>query len=107
MKVNNISVAVMAYAESQMISKIESSFGRWATYTGMLLGMPKLEKTIEKFLPMLQSSGVISADGDIDLEKLRTVGLAAFDKIPTVQIADFDFDRNDFESFISFLATQA
>lgn len=107
MKINNVGIAVMAYAESQLITKIPSSLGRWMTYAGLLIKMPELEKSIEKFLPMLQSSGVVSTDGDVDLEKLRTVGLATFDKVPTVQIADFDFDRNDFESFISFLSTQA
>lgn len=107
MKINNISTAVLAYAESHMITKISSSLGRWMTYAGLLLKMPELERQIEKLLPLLQSSGAVSENGDIDLDKIHTVGLAAFDKVPAVQIADFEFDRNDFESFISFLSTQA
>jgi hypothetical protein len=58
-------------------------------------------------VPALKEFGAISDTGEVDFNKIRTVGLAAFEKVPTVEFADFSFDRNDFESFISFLSTQA
>lgn len=107
MNINNFPVAVLAYAESSLLPKINSTLGKWMTYAGLMIKMPELESKIQNMLPALKEFGAISDDGQVDLNKIRTVGLAAFDKVPTVQFADFDFDRNDFEAFLSFLSTQA
>lgn len=107
MHINNFPLAVMAYAESSLLPKIGSSLGKWMTYAGLMLKMPELESKIQSVLPALKEFGAVTEDGQVDLNKIRTVGLAAFDKVPTVQFADFDFDRNDFEAFLSFLSTQA
>lgn len=107
MHINNFPLAVMAYAETSLLPKINSSLGKWMTYAGLMIKMPELESKIQSVLPALKEFGAVTEDGQVDLNKIRTVGLAAFDKIPTVQFADFDFDRNDFEAFLSFLSTQA
>ena len=107
MHINNFPLAVMAYAETSLLPKIESSLGKWMTYAGVMIKMPELESKIQSVLPALKEFGAVTDNGQVDLNKIRTVGLAAFDKVPTVQFADFDFDRNDFEAFLSFLSTQA
>jgi hypothetical protein len=104
MNINNFSLATLAYAESHLLPQINGSFGKWMTYAGLLVKMPEIEK---KLVPALKEFGAISDTGEVDFNKIRTVGLAAFEKVPTVEFADFSFDRNDFESFISFLSTQA
>lgn len=107
MKINNLGMAIMAYAESNLITAIPSSLGKWMTYAGLIIKMPEIEQMVQQYLPMFQKFGAINDTGDVDLEKLRAVGLAAFDKVPKIEIADFEFDRNDFEAFITFLSTQA
>ena len=107
MKIDNLPVAILAYVESTLLPKIPSSLGRWMTYAGVMMKMPGMNKMIEQYTPMLNEFGAINENGDIDLAKLREVGISAFEKVPVIEIADFDFDRNDFESFISFLSTQA
>lgn len=102
MKIENISVPVLAYFESNLMPQIESSLGKALVYGGLLLKMPELEQKIQKIAPM-----IVNENGDIDFQKLQSVGAAVFEKIPKVEIADFSFDRNDFEAFISFLSTQA
>jgi hypothetical protein len=101
MKVENISVPVLAYFESCLMPQIETSLGKAVTYAGLLLTMPQLEQKIQKIAPM-----IVNENGDIDLQKLQSVGTAVFEKVPKVEIADFDFDRNDFEKFISYLSMQ-
>lgn len=107
MNINNFSIALAAYTESQLLPHIPSTLGKWMTYSGLLLKMPELERRIQSMLPALKTAGVVSDSGEVDFDKIRTVGLSAFDKVPQVDFADFSFTRNDFESFISFLATQA
>lgn len=107
MKVENFPVAVLAYVESSMLPKIPSSLGRWMTYAGLLMKMPTLTKMIEQNSAILKEFGALNDNGDVDLAKLRDIGISTFDKVPKVEIADFDFDKNDFEAFISFLSTQA
>ena len=107
MHINNFPLAVMAYAETSLLPKIESSLGKWMTYAGLMIKIPELERKIQSVLPALKEFGAVTDNGQVDLNKIRTVGLAAFDKVPAVQFADFDFDRNDFEAFLSFLSTQA
>lgn len=107
MNINNFSLAVMAYAETTLLPKINSSLGKWMTYAGLMIKMPELERKIQGMLPALKEFGAVTDNGEVDLNKIRTVGLAAFDKVPTVQFDDFDFDRNDFEAFLTFLSTQA
>lgn len=107
MKLNNLPVAVLAYVESTMLPQIPTSWGKWMTYAAVLIKVPSMTKMIEQYTPMLTDSGVINSSGDIDLVKLKEIGISAFDKVPVIEIADFDFSRNDFEAFISFLSTQA
>ena len=107
MNINNFSLAVMAYAETTLLPKINSSLGKWMTYAGLMIKMPELESKIQGMLPALKEFGAVTDNGEVDLNKIRTVGLTAFDKVPTVEFADFTFDRNDFEAFLSFLSTQA
>lgn len=107
MKINNLPVAVLAYVESILLPKIPSSLGKWMTYAGVMMKMPGMTKMIEQYAPMFQDFGAVNESGDIDLAKLREVGISAFEKVPVIEIADFSFDRNDFEAFISFLSTQA
>lgn len=107
MKINNLPIAILAYVESTLLPQIPSSLGRWMTYAGVMMKMPGMTKMIEQYTPMFKEYGAINENGDIDLTKLREVGISAFEKVPVIQIADFDFNQNDFEAFISFLSTQA
>lgn len=106
MNVNNFSLPLMAYVESSLLPHIENSLEKWMTYAGLLLKMPGLERKIQEMVPTLKEFGAVSESGDIDFEKIKTVGLAAFDKVPTVSFAGFNFDRNDFEAFVTFMKTQ-
>ena len=106
MKINNLPVAILAYVESILLPKIPSSLGKWMTYAGVMMKMPGMTKMIEQYIPMFKEFGAINENGDIDLAKLREIGISAFEKVPVIEIADFDFDQNDFEAFISYLSTQ-
>lgn len=102
MKIENISVALLAYFELKMMPQIPTSLGKALTYTGLLLKMPQLEQTLKENAPML-----LDGNGDVDLQKIRDVGRTVFDKVPQVEISGFTLDKNDFEAFIAFLSTQA
>lgn len=101
MKVDNISFAVLSFFESCIMPQIPTTWGKAMAYAGVLLQMPKFENSLKKYAPMFSNE-----NGDMDLDKVREIGLTVFEKIPKIDIADFDFDRNDFESFISYLSTQ-
>lgn len=101
MKIENVSLALLAYFELKMMPQIPSSFGKALSYGSLLLKMPELEKALKE-----NASMFLDGNGDVDLQKIRSVGVAVFEKIPQVEIAGFTLDKNDFESFITFLSTQ-
>lgn len=101
MKIENIPVAILSYFEANLMPQIPSSLGRAMVYAGLLLKMPDVETFIKKNASMLQNEA-----GDVDLVKLRNIGVTVFDKVPKIEIADFDFDRNDFEHFMNFVSNQ-
>lgn len=103
MNISNISTAILAYAESHVLPNIPTTFPRWGTYFLLAMKMPELESMIQQYLPTLKLAGVIDENGNIDLSKIRPIGIAAFEKVPVVKIANFDFDKNDFENFMNFL----
>jgi hypothetical protein len=103
MNISNISTAILAYAESQMLPQISNTFVRWLTYAGLLAKMPQLETMIQQYIPTLKELQIVDDNGNIDLSKIRPIGIAAFEKVPIVKIADFDFDKNDFNNFMNFL----
>lgn len=99
MKIENISLAVLAYFENKIMPQIHSSWGKALTYSTLLLAMPEMENSLKKY-----ASGFTNESGDIDFDKLRSVGQAVFEKVPQIEIADFTFDHNDFEDFVNFLS---
>jgi hypothetical protein len=101
MKLENISLATLAYFEANIMPQIPTSLGKAMAYGGLLLKMPELEQSMKKYSPVL-----LNEAGDIDLPKLHNIGMTVFDKVPKIEIADFEFDKNDFENFINFLANQ-
>lgn len=101
MKIENMSLAILSYFETALMPQIPTSLGKALSYGGLLLKMPELENTMKKY-----SSMIVDETGNLDLNKMHTIGSQVFDKIPKIEIADWDFDRNDFEAFISYLSTQ-
>jgi hypothetical protein len=101
MKLENISLATLAYFEANIMPQIPTSLGKAMAYAGLLLKMPELEQGMKKYSPAFTNES-----GDVDLQKLHNIGMTVFDKVPQIEVADFDFDKNDFEKFINFLASQ-
>ena len=101
MKVENFSIAMLAYFESRMMPQIPTSLGKALTYGGLLLKMSQIENLLKENAPMF-----CNENGDVDLAKIRTVGNVVFDKVPKVEIAGFTLEKSDFEAFITFLSTQ-
>lgn len=106
MKTQNLPIAILSYVESVLLPEIPSSLGRWTMYAGALLKVPDMTRMIEKYSPMLKEFGAISENGDIDFGKLRQIGISAFEKVPSIELADFEFKKDDFEKFITYLSTQ-
>lgn len=101
MKIEQVPIAMLAFFEAQLMPQIPSTLGRAMTYGGLLLRMPEFEQMLRQYAPMLTD-----ANGDVDLPKLHNIGAKVFEKIPKIDIADFDFDRNDFENLMSFLSSR-
>lgn len=102
MKIGNISVALLSYFELKMMPQIPTSLGKALGYGGLLLKMPQVEQKLKENASMFTNE-----NGDVDLQKIRDVGLTVFDKVPQIEIAGFTLDKNDFEAFITFMSTQA
>lgn len=102
MKIENVPVALLSYFELKMMPQIPTSLGKAFGYGGLLLKMPELEKALKK-----NASMFTDGNGDVDFQKIRSIGLTVFDKVPQVEIAGFTLDKNDFEAFMSFMSTQA
>ncbi len=102
MKIENVPVALLAYFELNMMPQIPTSFGKAMTYGGLLLKMPQLEQALKE-----NASMFTDGNGDVDLQKIKNIGVTVFDKVPQIEIGGFTFEKNDFEALITFLSTQA
>lgn len=102
MKIENVPVALLAYFELKMMPQIPTSLGKAMSYGGLLLKMPQIEKKLKENAAMF-----VNENGDVDLQKIRDIGVTVFDKVPQVEIGDFTLDKNDFEEIIAFMSTQA
>jgi hypothetical protein len=103
MNISNLSVAVLSFVESNILPQIPNSLMRWGTYAILLAKMPQLEQQVIQFMPTLKEIGAADDNNNIDISKLHPFGIAAFEKVPSIKIGDFEFDRNDFEKFMDFL----
>lgn len=102
MKIENVSVALLSYFELKMMPQIPTSLDRALGYGGLLFKLPQIEQMMKE-----NASMFTDGNGDVDLQKIRSIGLTVFDKVPQVEIAGFTLDKNDFEAFMSFMSTQA
>lgn len=100
MKINETSMAIMSFAESYVFSHITDEGTRFISYMGLFVALPKVELMIQQNIGMLEKMGVVAPDGTVNIEMLKDAGLKAFEKMQTVKVWKFTFDKNDFEKFI-------
>jgi hypothetical protein len=99
MNVSEIEVALTEYIKQYVISQIPDSFARFGYLLSVRIALPPL---IQKYVPMLEKSGIIT-NGVVDLDKLKSIMESTFKDVPKFQIADFGFSAADLPQFINFL----
>lgn len=100
MKINETSMALMSFAENYVFSHITDEGTLFTSYMLLFIALPKIELMIQQNIGMLEEIGVVAPDGTVNIELLKDAGLKTFEKMQTVKVWKFTFDKNDFEKFI-------
>ena len=103
MDLKNFEMGIVSFAENEILPNLHSSLDRWLMYAGLLAGGLQVEQKLTDLAPWLIGAGVMNGDGDINLDKLESIGAAAFGKQPDVKIWKFTFHEDDFRKFMAYL----
>ena len=103
MEIKDFQVACWGYSEKYLIPNLQSDVDRWLAYFGMGIGTFKFEDSLEQFIPIAQQVGIVSKEGQVDLDVLEKYGKVAFQKQKKVKIWKFIFNQNDFDDFLKYL----
>ena len=106
MKLKDLELGIMSYSELRIAPALHSTLDKWLLYAGLAALGSKLESAVQAIAPAAEGAGLIDADGNIDLDWLEKIGLAAFEKQPKVQIWKITFIREDFSDFMRHLRGQ-
>lgn len=107
MNINEIHPAILGYFESKIMPNIPNTFTQWATFLVISASGPAINKEIEKYISTMTSTGIVSPDGQIDLDKLDSYAVKAFEKVPEIKIGNMGFALEDFKDFIGFCRSRS
>ena len=103
MKLKEFEEGIRSYCENRVIPALRTSFDKWILYVVLGIVKERPEFITQKITPILSCAGLVSEDGEVDLDLLEKVGKEAFEKQPRLDIWKITFKREDFSDFIRFL----
>lgn len=96
-------MGIVSFAENEILPNLHSSLDRWLMYAGLMAGGLQMEQRLTDLAPWLIGAGVMNSDGEINLDKLESIGASAFAKQPDVKIWKLTFHEDDFKKFVAHL----
>ena len=106
MTLKDLELGIVSYCELRVAPALRTSLDKWLLYLGLAAVGSKLEAVAQALAPVAEGAGLIDTDGNVDLDWLEKVGLAAFEKQPKVQIWKLTFIREDFSDLMRHLRGQ-
>ena len=104
MKLNDIEMGLLSFAETHIAPKLESDLDRLLFYAGGAAKMAQLEAQINKNADSLIDMGLMEADGEFNLDAIEKYGEIAFAKVPKVSFWKVKgFNQKDFKNLINYL----
>lgn len=80
---------------SEEVAKVQHPVKKFAAIFSLEAMRTNREGTVAKYRPMLETAGVITADGCVDVDAVQKGLEKAFAAVPTLTVFGFDFTQAD------------
>lgn len=104
MKLKEIEMGLLSYAETHIAPNLESDLDRLLFYAGGAAKLAQFEAQINKNAASLVEMNLMDADGEFNLDAIEKYGEIAFAKVPKVSFWKVKgFNQRDFKNLMQYL----
>ena len=104
MKLQEIEMGLLSFAETHIAPNLESDLDRLLFYAGGAAKLAQFEVQINKNAESLIEMNIMDADGEFNLESIEKYGEIAFAKVPKVSFWKVKgFNQRDFKNLMQYL----
>lgn len=102
MKLQDVEMGIIDYIHNEIAAKA-TGVQKFLIYTGSFFGATQVEKMISKYEPLLLQLGIITPEGDIDVEALYNAMKQGIDKSGKFEYMGIIFGKDDVESLFRYI----
>lgn len=104
MKLQEIEMGLLSFAETHIAPNLESDLDRLLFYAGGAAKLAQFEAQINKNAESLIEMNLMDADGEFNLDAIEKYGEIAFAKVPKVNFWKVKgFNQKDFKNLMQYL----
>lgn len=104
MKLKDIEMGLLSFAETHIAPNLESDLDRLLFYAGGAAKLAQFEAQINKNAASLVEMDIMDADGEFNLDAIEKYGEIAFAKVPKVSFWKVKgFNQRDFKNLMNYL----
>jgi hypothetical protein len=104
MKLQEIEMGLLSFAETHIAPNLESDLDRLMFYAGGAAKLAQFEAQINKNAASLVEMNLMDADGEFNLDAIEKYGEIAFAKVPKVSFWKVKgFNQRDFKNLMNYL----
>lgn len=104
MKLQDIEMGLLSFAETHIAPNLESDLDRLMFYAGGAAKLAQFEAQINKNAASLVEMNLMDADGEFNLDAIEKYGEIAFAKVPKVSFWKVKgFNQRDFKNLMNYL----
>lgn len=104
MKLQEIEMGLLSFAETHIAPNLESDLDRLMFYAGGAAKLAQFEAQINKNAASLVEMDIMDADGEFNLDAIEKYGEIAFAKVPKVSFWKVKgFNQRDFKNLMNYL----
>lgn len=107
MKLSDIEVVLGFYIKDEVLPHIPNTLARFAVATGSALAIGKGELLLQKYMPLMNTLGIIDANGDVDIDALYKASKEGLEATGgKLQVSGLIFNNDDIEKLYRMLKEQ-
>lgn len=88
---------------AEEVAKVQNPVKKFTTLFSIGAMKANRDGAIAKYRPMLETSGIVTADGCVDVDAVQKGMEMAFAAVPTLTLLGFDFTQSDIVPIVSHL----
>lgn len=102
MKLADIELGILKYIKQEVASKA-TGIKKFLIYSGVALGAEKGERMLQEYLPILQNMGLVSPEGDIDIDSLYNAMKIGIKESGDFVFGGFKFNEQDVDKLFQYI----